>query len=805
MYRLNPGERPSKTKVVFVQLGSPKSPAVSDVRKYLKEFLGDPRVVDLPRAFWNIILYLFVLPFRPAKSAKLYGRIWDGDGFPLIKYTQAFNHKVGKHLSYVSNIETNHAFLLSSPKVSDVWDSWIKDQKESEHPATELMVIPMFPQYSESTIASGFDMFAKEVEGRVNIPHVRFMTSFHRSKAFIDNSVRSIENFFANNPDIDNLMISFHGIPKRRVVVKEDDYFLHCYETFTLLKNRVKSVAGKDIHMAFQSRFGSEEWLTPYLEEYLEDQVLNQGKKKWGVYCPAFVCDCLETIDEIGTELAHEVKEWGGSAQLIPCLNDDDQWCEDFAHFVEVQANGSRQERDELEYKMSKEDYGELKMPEMQSPPLSPKAKQTLKLVFFTLFLDLVGFSIIFPLFPALAKHYLAVDGDNYFLRLIFDSVTMLVPAGEGSSKTQLVLFGGALGALYSMLQFIAAPIWGTISDRIGRRPVLLISVFFLAVSYLLWVFSGSFTLLIVARIVGGIMGGNISTATAVVADVTQKENRSKGMATIGIAFAVGFIIGPAMGGLFSLIDLTKVFPGGVAYGLNPFSSPAVVAFILSAANFIFLLKNFSETLPPEKRSKKRSDRTFNPIKLFSPLPYPGINLTNFGHFLFLAAFSGMEFTLTFLALERFQYTPMDNAYLFIFIGVVIALVQGGYVRRKASQVGERAMAMRGLVAIIPGLLIIAYGNHPGFLYLGLFFLAVGSSMAIPCLTALVSLYSPSDQQGKSIGIFRSLGALARVIGPIIAALVYWKWGMAWPYLAGAMFMLIPVVMVKMLPKPSEG
>ena len=164
----------------------------------------------------------------------------------------------------------------------------------------------------------------------------------------------------------------------------------------------------------------------------------------------------------------------------------------------------------------------------------------------------MLGFQLSFPLFPSLAKHYLQYDGDNYFLNLIFNSVSSLTAAGGVTDKISgIVLFGGALGALYSFLQFVAAPLWGTISDRIGRKPVLLISVFGLAISYLLWFFSGSFTTLIIARFIGGIMGGNISTATAVVADVTNTKNRSKGMALIGIAFAFGFILGSSNGRTF--------------------------------------------------------------------------------------------------------------------------------------------------------------------------------------------------------------------------------------------------------------
>jgi MFS family permease len=440
----------------------------------------------------------------------------------------------------------------------------------------------------------------------------------------------------------------------------------------------------------------------------------------------------------------------------------------------------------------------------MESSPLSPHAKKSLKIVFLTLFLDLVGFSIIFPLFPTLAQYYLAVDADNPILRFIFGGITDLMSIG-GSNMSAIVLFGGALGALYSLLQFVAAPIWGGLSDRYGRKPILIISVSFLALSYALWFFSGSFTLLVIARIIGGIMGGNISTATAVVGDVTSEQNRSKGMATIGIAFALGFIIGPAMGGILSQVNLLEMDPDLEKWGINPFSMPALLAFILSVFNVLWLVLKFEETLPASKRGAISSQRSFNPVKLFAPLPYPGINLTNIGHFLFLMAFSGMEFTLTFLALDRFQFNSMDNAYMFIFIGVLIALVQGGYVRRKAALVGEKRMALQGLVVLIPGLLL--FGKCSGMLglYSGLFFLAVGSSMAIPCLTSLVSLYTPAQEQGRSIGIFRSLGALARVIGPIAAILLYWRFGSEFPYIVGAIFLIIPIAMVARLPQVRQN
>lgn len=792
-----------KAKVVFVQLGSPKSPKTSDVRRFLKEFLGDPRVVDLPPLLWKIILYLFVLPFRPARSARAYARIWDGKSFPLITITEKFTHTVARFLPG-DKVEVNHAFLVSSPRVGDVWDSWERDIAEDNGPATRLVVVPMFPQYSESTIASGADAFFGVLKKRVKLPPFEFFTDFHRAKPFIDHSVKRIDQRlqeFKAQGEVDRLVISFHGIPKRRVIEKGDSYYQHCYETFVLLRDRVQEIHGDRVVMTFQSRFGSEEWLTPYTDDVVEE-LIKEGHKRIAVYCPSFVSDCLETVDEIGHELAEEAKELGGEILFIDCLNDDENWCKDFAEYIYRHVEGSGDERAADYYTLEEKDYTQMPEVVMKSEPLPKESKKTLSIVFLTLFLDLIGFSIIFPLFPALAAHYLAVDGDNFILRAIFDGAHALMATGGASSEfSSIVLFGGALGALYSLLQFVAAPLWGGLSDRFGRRPILLISVAGLALSYLLWFFSGSFTVLVVARIVGGLMGGNISAATAVVSDITTEKNRSRGMAIIGIAFALGFILGPAIGGLTSLIDLTVLMPSLVAYGVNPFSMPALVAFALSCFNLYFLWKHFKETRVKTAPPTEVQERTSNPLRLFKPLPFRGVNQTNLANFLFITAFSGMEFTLTFLAAERLNFSPLQNGGMFIFIGLWIAIIQGGVVRRKASDIGEQKMALMGLALLIPGLVAIGFTQSVWLLYFGLFFLSVGSAMVIPCLTSLVSFYSPKDQQGQSIGIFRSMGALGRVFGPIMASMIYWHYGSAAPYFIGAMAILLPMILVAKLPK----
>lgn len=799
-----------KTKVVFVQLGSPKSPEIGDVRAFLKEFLNDPRVVDINPLLWKIILNFFVLPFRPKRSAKIYKRIWDGKSFPLITITESFTKKIRSFLNS-PKIEVNHSFLLSEPRITNIWDEW----EQAPNPATKFKIIPLFPQYSESTNASVIDGLTHVTQKRVNIPDIEVVTNFHTTKAYIDNSARQIneylKKFNESGVKIDRLLLTFHGIQKRRVVQKGDVYYRHCFETFHLLRDRITEIETSKIKMTFQSRFGSEEWLTPYTEDTVIDLV-KSGEKNLAVYSPSFVADCLETIDELGLELKETAHEHGGDIHFIPCLNDNDEWCKDFARYIENQCLEGQSVREKDFYTLDQSDYKEFESMcaqelKQKSTPLTKEAKSSISIVALTIFLDLVGFSIIFPLFPALAKHYLTVDADNVFLKAIFGSIQTITnyTADTTSVFSSVVLFGGMLGAIYSGLQFFAAPLWGAWSDKIGRKPVLVRSMAGMAVGYALWFFSGSFTLLIISRIIDGIMGGNISTATAVVADVTTKENRSKGMAIIGVAFALGFVVGPAFGGILSLIDLTKIFPESVGYGINPFSMPAAFAFFLSVFNTVWISTKFKESLPVEMRGQVTTERSANIFKLFKPLPYPGVNIVNLGYFLFLAAFSGMEFTLTFLAAERLNYTSMQNAYIFIYIGFIIAFVQGGVVRRKAATFGEKRMAILGMVLLIPGLLLIAAAYSSLMLYAGLFFLAIGSSMIMPCLTTLVTFYTPSEEQGKSVGIFRSMGALARVVGPILASIAYYKYGAWSPYVFGSIFLIVPILLLRELPNTKHG
>lgn len=423
--------------------------------------------------------------------------------------------------------------------------------------------------------------------------------------------------------------------------------------------------------------------------------------------------------------------------------------------------------------------------------------------VILTAFIDLIGFSIIFPLFPQMLEHYLALEGADSALARLVGLLEGLAGDSANSAFLVTVLFGGLLGSLYSILQFIAAPFWGGLSDRIGRRPTILITLAGTALSYVGWFFAGTFSALIFARLIGGAMAGNLSTVTAVVADVTDEENRSKGMGMVGAAIGLGFIFGPAIGGVSSFVDLTTILPSLVPYGLNPFSMAAAVALALSCLNLTLAVTRFPETLPPQKFDPTTPRRTANPIRLLRGIDVPGVQQTNLVSFLFLTAFSAMEFTLVFLTVERLGFTPRDNGGMFVFVGLVIAGVQGGVLRRLAPKHGEKKLTLAGLMFVAPGFLVIAFVTSPWLLFTGLFLMAFGSALVIPCTSALVSRYAPKDQQGLALGLFRSVGALSRAMGPIIGGLLYWRFGASTPYFAAAAFLLLPLFVASKLPRTS--
>ncbi|MFT4541654.1 MAG: MFS family permease [Planctomycetota bacterium] len=431
---------------------------------------------------------------------------------------------------------------------------------------------------------------------------------------------------------------------------------------------------------------------------------------------------------------------------------------------------------------------------------MEQQRKGALGLVFLTVFIDVIGFSIIFPLFPAMLEHYLSLEGEGSAIASLVKTLASFVPADQGDWPVT-VLFGSLLGSIYSLLQFAFAPFWGSLSDRIGRRPTLLFTLAGTAASYLIWIFAGSFTLLIVARLLGGMMAGNISTASAVVADTCSGPERAKGMGIMGAGIGLGFVMGPAIGGLSASWDLVGMWPAGSEYGLNPFSGPALIALILAVINLTWASVRFPETLPAERRGQGVQNRSRNPFRTLRKIDSPGVRGTNMAYFLYLTAFSAIEFTLTFLCVERLSFSVRDNAYMFVFVGLTIAFVQGGLVRRLAPKMGERKLAKIGVILTLPGFIAIGLTQSVGLLYVGLFAMAIGSAFAMPCLTALVSRYSPEEHQGLALGTFRSMGALSRAIGPVIGGTLYWQLGSGAPYFAAGAFLILPLLLVLKLPE----
>ena len=435
------------------------------------------------------------------------------------------------------------------------------------------------------------------------------------------------------------------------------------------------------------------------------------------------------------------------------------------------------------------------------------QGKRTLGIIFLTLFIDLVGFSIIFPLFPAMLDYYLPNGaGDGSLLgQLIAPLSAWAERSGAGDPRFMTaVLFGGILGSLYSILQFICAPLWGAYSDRVGRRKVLLITIAGLALSYAAWFFAASFWVLVLARVLGGAMGGNLSVATAAVADSTTREKRSSGLAIIGIAFGLGFIVGPGIGGLFAQINLLEIAPSLGKFGVNPFSVPALVSFALALTNLIWVARSFKETLPIENRGKANSDRKGVPVFRMFKSRCPETRSTNLVYLLYMLAFSGMEFTLTFLAVERFQFSPAQNGGMFVFIGFVLIIVQGGIVRRLAGPVGEKRLAVAGIACGIAAFLILAIALNLGLFFGALALMAFSIGLVSPTLSALVSLYTKDEEQGAAIGVFRSAGSLARAIGPLLAAFAYFAYGSKSAYLFGAIIVILPFILALKLPKPIK-
>jgi MFS family permease len=448
----------------------------------------------------------------------------------------------------------------------------------------------------------------------------------------------------------------------------------------------------------------------------------------------------------------------------------------------------------------------------LMSAPVAPAQRRTLGLIFLTVFMDIVGFSIIIPLFPHLLKHYIESEGSVGTLIGSLNAAAEWMGGDTVFKKT--VLFGGLLSTLYSLLQFIFSPIWGALSDRLGRRRILTITLAGNALSYLLWIFAAQFWLVVVTRLISGMMAGNIAVASAAAADITDEKERTKGMAVVGIAIGLGFVFGPVIGGLASSVQFAQPVAAGVTvptFGLNPFSVPAAIAASLAMINFLLVVKFFPETLAPERRAA--SDAKRPSVFDLATVRSSAVRRTSFANLVYQVAFTGMENTIVFLTLALFSYSPRDNAWLFLFNGACMIFAQG-LARQLVKRMGQRKVVILGMliasvafvvVALIPPTLAAAGDGAETTFYLGLGLISFATGLILPSVSALVSLYSDASEQGRNLGILRSAGSLARVIGPVTAALLYFHFGSHfWVYVGGALLMLPAIWVVRGLPEPES-
>lgn len=398
------------------------------------------------------------------------------------------------------------------------------------------------------------------------------------------------------------------------------------------------------------------------------------------------------------------------------------------------------------------------------------KYRSPMVIIFITAFINMLGVGIILPLLP-------------YYVKIIEQSSNPLLADNRA-------LIVGALVASYSLCQFLFAPVLGALSDRFGRRPVLLISIGGTALSYMLLGLAHRFVgfgveavigVLFIARIFDGITGGNISTLHAYIADSTKPQERAKGMGMIGAAFGLGFMLGPAIGGLLSTISL---------------STPAFVAAAVSLACFIVGFFMLPESLPVEQRTTIPLAKMNPANQLRGVISKHNIRPLLFGVFLFSFAFAGLQSNFAVFTDVRFGFSPMDNALVFAFLGVIMVFMQGFLIRKLVPLFGEARLAIVGLVMMMLSFGMIPMVTVAWMLYPVLAILAVGSGIAIPAITGLLSQRASAHEQGSVLGGNQAVMSLTMVLGPLYAGFAFDTVGIAAPYLSGLVFITAAVVVM---------
>lgn len=374
-----------------------------------------------------------------------------------------------------------------------------------------------------------------------------------------------------------------------------------------------------------------------------------------------------------------------------------------------------------------------------------------MRVLFFIILLDIAGFGILLP-------------------SIMF----VLQNMGAGPGYATLIV------AAYSIGQFVAGPLWGQLSDRVGRKPVLLISMTGAFFAYLLMVFAETPEMILVSRLLAGLMAGNIATAYAAVADLTPPENRAKGMGVLGAAFGLGFVIGPAIGG----------FLGGATPETATIYYPSIASAIMVGLAMLATLVFFKESLSKEHRDELLSQPKISRLEaLRKVVEHPVI--LRFCLFIFMVSLTAalMEPVLPLLVGNRYGWGPLNMGYIFILVGLVIATVQGGLVGRLAKAFGEKNMVRIALALLVTGLLLIIYTPIPYGVVLGLCCTGVGTTLFTTAISALVSHRAKPTERGLVMGVVQSMQSFGRSVGPLFAGSLFAYWE-GLPYFVGVVLML---------------
>jgi ferrochelatase len=306
--------------VLLVNLGTPEAPTPSAVRRYLREFLSDPRVVELPRWLWLPILYLLVLPFRPAKTARKYAMIWKADGSPLRIYherqAQLLRGYLGERLK--APVPAFAAMRYGKPAIADGLEEL------AARGCDRVLVMPMYPQYASSATGSVEDALAKALRRMRPAPEIRIIRDFHAHRAYAKAIAKNVNDYWFKHGRPDRLVMSFHGVPKASIDAG-DPYQAQCLESARLIATELGWMDQRTV-VTFQSRFGKAEWIKPYTVDTLR-ALGSESVKRVDVACPGFAADCLETLEEIAEEgKAAFVKAGGKDFHYIPTTNDTPPW-----------------------------------------------------------------------------------------------------------------------------------------------------------------------------------------------------------------------------------------------------------------------------------------------------------------------------------------------------------------------------------------------------------------------------------------------------------------------------------------------